>query len=108
MLKHIDLLRITEAQADLSYVYNRMEILLNDNKVKFPAKDFSESEAIINLIKKNADILYDVEQANNTIFKVIQRLSGEVSGISIDNKLLIAKIKDLEIENETIKNNIQI
>lgn len=90
----VDWFKILDGMCELEFIKNHLQIKLNDAKVRFPEKDYSEQENIINLLIKNLDLINETEKNNRYLCKEVFKINNICS--DIESKLTA---KDLEIEN---------
>jgi len=106
-LLSIDFMRIISGAAELEYCITRMEIMLNEAKVKQPTKDFVEQEKTIQLLKNNRDLVYELESNLSFTIKEAMKIVSQARRHQHEKHLLSLENQSLQKELETLKLNIK-
>ncbi len=84
-LFQVDFMRIIKSAAELTFIKNSLEIRLNEVKEKYPDTDYSHQEKIVNLLKANIDVIYEVERDNEFLAKEVMKINNICSALQSEN-----------------------
>jgi hypothetical protein len=84
-LFQVDFMKIIRSAAELCYVKDNLEIRLNEAKERYPDTDYSHQQSIVDKLKKNINVIYEVERDNNFLVKEIMKINNICSALQFDN-----------------------
>ncbi len=102
------LLESMDVDSLLQYVRNKMEIMLESQKLKQPDKDFSEQEKIIEKLLKTQKLMYSIYEGNKFLIKESVKSATIIT--DYENKVwrLEQEINKQAAEIENLKQNLVI
>jgi len=103
-----EILKNADIYFTIDFIATRMEIILNDNKLKFPTKDFKEQENIIKMMRKVELSYLELAEFRRQINKVLKEVYNKNSILEINIKSVAKENIELKKEVEQLKQNIRL
>ena len=102
------LLDSMDVESLLVYVRGRMEIMMDESKLKHPYKDFSEQEKIIDYLQKTQNFMHKIYEGNKFLIK--EAIKADTTITALSNKIwkYQQEIEKQKQEIENLKQNITI
>ena len=88
-----EILKNADIYFTIDFIATRMEIILNDNKLKFPTKDFKEQENIIKMMRKVELSYLELAEFRRQINKVLKEVYNKNSILEISKCWITTDIR---------------